>query len=378
MWGEVKLNWTGLQRHQGPDYLQWLQNRKALRTGLCALAEALRVLLDDRVRTRRDARDLWTAVPSVLSQCNKPETYRTPAAPLAYAWLHLLDRYVRTWLALQLLVKKCLLPMGIDGVRTLDVGTGPGPSAFAIYDFYTAMTKFAEVSRNERWRQPVSLTCVESSAAMNHFRHHLAETLFARGSSKGVLDMCRNLPEFKSVQPSRERKELDNTLRNMCDDYYDGCLDRWESEPRFTARGANYVANNHHRYRLFTFSNFFTMPSTVDCCRPNLIDILKDAHPGSVLLVIGGSGVEYPCIYSDLAKLAKDAGFSRKAERLHVSSSDVEVKEIVSTELAHLFSHLKNVAKGLAVCPTTKKLMAYLEGKKPFKPPTSAIHAYRK
>ena len=373
------LNWTGLQRLQGPDFLRWLQNRKALRTGLCTLSEALRVLLEDRVRTQKDARDFWTAVPAVLSQCNNPETYRKPAAPLTYAWLHLLDRYVRTWLALQLLVKKCLLPMGIDGVRTLDVGTGPGPSAFATYDFYTAMIKFAEVSRNERWRQPVRLTCVESTAAMNHFRHHLAETLFARGSPKGVLDMCRSLLDFKSVQPSRERKELNNSLRNVCDVYYDDCLDRWESEPRFTARGANYVANHHHRYRLFTFSNFFTMSSTVDCFRTNLVDILKDAHPGSVLMVIGGNGGEYPHIYSDLAKLARDAGFSRKAEGLHVSCSDAEANDIVRTEHTRFFRHLKYVAKGLAVvCPTTKKLMAYLEGKKPFKPPISAIHAYRK
>ena len=70
-----------------------------------------------------------------------------PAYAPAYAWLHLLERCVRTWLALEGLVKQCLLPMGREGVRALDVGKGPGTSAFATHDFYAVMVKYAEISR---------------------------------------------------------------------------------------------------------------------------------------------------------------------------------------------------------------------------------------
>ena len=75
-------------------------------------------------------------------------------AESAYAWIHLPDRYVRTWLALEVLVERCLLPMGKEGVRALDVGTGPGPSAFATHDFYAAMMRYADITGRERWRQP--------------------------------------------------------------------------------------------------------------------------------------------------------------------------------------------------------------------------------
>ena len=51
--------------------------------------------------------------------------------------------------------------MGKNGVRALDVGTGPGPAAFAIHDFYVAMVEYSEVTGNPKWRQPSLVTCVE-------------------------------------------------------------------------------------------------------------------------------------------------------------------------------------------------------------------------
>ena len=371
--------WTGLQRHQGPDFLQWLQDGQALQTGFGALANALQVLLEDRVRTREDVLDLWAAVPAVVSQCNEPDTYRMPGAAPTYAWLHLPDRYVRTWLALQLLVKQCLLPMGREGVRTLDVGTGPGPSAFATHDFYAAMVKYAEVSKNERWRQPARLTCIESTGAMNHFRHLLAEFLFAQGTPKGVLDMCGHIPDFQSIHPSRERAELNEQLRKTYDDYYDERLDEWDSTPCYTPEEANYIANTYHRYRLFTFSNFLTELSTVSYFRANLIDILSDARPGSVLLVIGGTGHDYPDIYGEMAALARDAGFSRRVEHMSVSCSDAEMGDIVYTEGARFYRRLKHIAGDLPDDhPITKEVKAHFEGEKRIAPRSSAIRAYRK
>ena len=65
--------------------------------------------------------------------------------------------------------------MGKYGVRALDVGTGPGPAAFAILDFYTAMSEFSEITYRPRWRQPPYVTCVELDRNANHFRHLLAE-----------------------------------------------------------------------------------------------------------------------------------------------------------------------------------------------------------
>ena len=183
----AKQGWIGLQRRQGAEFLRWLEESRALEAGFDALASSLHALLERRVQKKEDALKVWAAVPSVMDQCDDPNTLTKPEAASAYSWLHLPDRYVRTWLTLQELVNHCLLPMGKEGVRALDVGTGPGPSAFATHDFYAAMTEFAEVSSNELWCQPARMTCVELSESMNTFRHHLAELMAERGASHSVI-----------------------------------------------------------------------------------------------------------------------------------------------------------------------------------------------
>lgn len=371
--------WTALQRNQGPEFLQWLQDGQALRAGFGALADALHLLLKYRVRGREDARDVWDAVPAVMRKCNDPRTYQMPGAALAYAWLHLPERYIRTWLALQRLLEQCLLPMGGEGVRALDIGTGPGPSAFATHDFYAATVRYAEVRGSERWRQPARLACVECAGEMNHLRHHLAEILHGLGSPKEVLAMCGHLMDFQSIQPARERKELESELRNSYDDYYNDRLDEWESEPRYTPEEANRIANAQHRYRLFTFSNFLTTSSVVERFRPNLEDILGDAQPGSVVLVIGGNGGDYPNVYRKIGDLARKAGFSAKAERLSVSCSNAGMNEIVHSERVRFYRHLKDLAGNLSASdPSAKAVRDHCEGEHYHRPRDSAIHAYRK
>ena len=196
--GASREGWTGRQRRQGREFLQWLSDRQALQAGFRVLAKSLHELLEHRVRTKEDALEVWAAMPSVMGDCDKPETFGETETASAYSWLHLPDRYVRTWLALERLVEHSLLPMGKEGVRALDVGTGPGPSAFATHDFYTAMTEFAEVSSNELWRQLPQITCVESAGPMNQFRHHLAEFM-------AMNEAPRNRSRIWSID-SRRRK----------------------------------------------------------------------------------------------------------------------------------------------------------------------------
>ncbi len=87
-----KPGWTALQCREGARFLQWLQETQALQTGFDALASALQVLLKSRVQTRKDARDLWAAVPAVMSHCNETDIDCMPGYAPAYAWLHFLER----------------------------------------------------------------------------------------------------------------------------------------------------------------------------------------------------------------------------------------------------------------------------------------------
>ena len=231
-----RLGLTGLLKQEGSDFLAWARDKRVLPLKLGVLATALSSLLRERVHTPREAGDVWEAVLAVLYQCNEQATYEKPGAAYAYAWLHLLERYVRTWLALERLVEKNCLPMGKYGVRALDVGTGPGPAAFAIHDFYAAMVEFSEETGDPNWSQPPHLTCVEFDGSTNHFRHQLAEMLFqqAGGESEGVLSMCSPLVDFGKLEPTRERKQYLEFLRSEEDEYFDDVAGRWdEMDPGF-------------------------------------------------------------------------------------------------------------------------------------------------
>lgn len=371
--------WTGLQRQEGRGFLQWLKKDQALRTGFDDLAGALRLLLRAWVRTEDAVCEVWAAVPAVMGQCDEPATYEKRGAARAYAWIHLLDRYVRTWLALQRLVEQAILPMGREGVRVLDVGTGPGPSAFALHDFFAAMVRYGEGTGNQQWRQPAQLTCVESAPEMDHFRHHLAERLVTQGVARTVLDMCSHVSDFETINPGKERQKTNERLRDAYEEYYDEDSAEWFSELSYTPEEANRAANSLHRYRLFSFSNFLTETDAVACFRQNLVDILSDARPGSVLLLVGGKGGDYPQIYREVAGLARETGFSREAESGTVACSDAGMDGLVHAEQAWFYRRLREIGGDLAVeSDITKNLVREFEGVKASRFSASAVRAWRK
>ena len=343
------------------------------------MANALQACLEIWVQTREQALTAWNAVPAVMSRCNARETYSISGAAPAYAWIHLLDRYVRTWLALEKLVDRCLLPMGSRGVSALDVGTGPGPSAFATHDFYTSMLAYGKTYGNDRWLQLPRITPVESSQEMNHFREHLTSILGARGAPESVYSMAGQILEFWSIHPTRERAELKKELRAAEDQYFDEYLGEWDWERRYSSEEANQIANAHHRYRLFTFCNFLTEPSTIVDSRTDLLRLLCDAQPGSVVLVIGGIGDAYPEIYSKVASVARDAGFSRRAEGIMVSSSDTSMHDLIYIEGLRFYRRLRTICGELPVDHSLKrKVVDHFEGTKRIPSRASAVHAYRK
>ena len=373
-----RQGWIGLQRRKGAEFRQWLSESQALQTGFSVLTKSLHALLEHRVRTKEDVRNVWDAVPAVMGKCDHPSTYRMPGAASAYSWLHLPDRYVRTWRTLEKLVEQCLLPMGKEGVRALDVGTGPGPSAFATHDFYAAMTAYAEVSGNELWRQPAQMTCVEHADTMNQFRHHLAEFMAMRGAPHGVLAMCSDIGRFESILPPDERKLLSDALRKARAPYFDEHTREWEWERQYTPEEANDIANRHHRYRLFTFSNFLTKETFTKNLKRKLEDILRDANAGSMLLLIGGKSNEYRDVYDEVTGLAQKGGFSPELEDRWVSSSYAGMDKLVYAGQARFYRRLRRIACDLperdCVAETVKR---HCEGEEIIARGTSSIHAYR-
>ena len=365
-------------KQDGPDFLAWARDERILSRRLDILATSLSSLLHEWIRTPEDAHDVWAAVPAVLGRCNEQATYEKPGAASAYAWLHLLERYVRTWLALERLVQNACLPMGKDGVRALDVGTGPGPAAFGIHDFYATMVQFSEVRDKSKWRQPADVTCVEFDASTNHFRHRLAEVLFqhTQRESERVLSMCSALGDFRYFEPVRARRRFFEILRSDEHEYYDDAVWHRHSEPIYLPNEANNIAQSLHRYRLVVFSNFLTTLGTVDSIECNLVDVLHDVNPGTVLLVMGGTGSTYHEIYEYVDRLAKPSGFELTVEGDTVSCSDSEVARQVYDTGRKFYESLQRLDRNND--DATKKVRRHFESKEPIQFRSSEIRAYRK
>ncbi len=373
----LRGGWTELQRQEGYSFLHWLDREQRLHNGFEALATALRETLVEKVQTASEARGVWEAAPAVLESCNDLATYTMPHAEVAYAWLHLLDRYVRTWLALKHLVLSRLLPMGRYGVRVLDVGTGPGPSAFSTHDFYAAMEDYARTADAPHWRQPTDITCVEP--AMNHIRHVVAERLAVEGAPQSVLAMTGGLLDFGTVLPTQERRKFEDSLHDEYEEYYDEEREEWHADPVYTPEQANREANAYRRYRLFTFSNFLTTLDTVASYQANIADILSDAQAGSVLLIIGGQGDNYPVIQEQMGRMADAGGFRRRNDAVPVAAAHAQLDRRLREEIRWFYRYLKLLAGHLSAdTPCAVKLRKELEGERLMGFPSSAVHAFRK
>ena len=154
------------------------------------------------------------------------------------------------------------LPLAKYGVNVLDVGTGPGPSAFAIHDFYSAVTQFSEHSGNRKWRQPVLVYCVEKARSTNHLRHLLGEMVYvlSQRQSMNVLAMTRHIPDFSQILPNQQRKALQKALNSTEDEYAYDTNSELSSELWFWAHVSNFKAQSLHRIA-FLYSATFLLTS---------------------------------------------------------------------------------------------------------------------
>jgi hypothetical protein len=132
--------------------------------------------------------EFWTRIPEVRTCCSVIGTFERPLAAEAYAYVHLLERYRRTWATLEYLSKVAVLPLGVNGVRVLDIGTGPAPSLYAIDDFYAALRAFADECHVEELRlPPPQLACVERSSSMVQLFHSFSEFSGRRGPFSAIV-----------------------------------------------------------------------------------------------------------------------------------------------------------------------------------------------
>ncbi len=191
--------------------------------------------------------------------------------------------------------------------------------------------------------------------------------------------MCHALLDIPAQSCSTvERERLQEALRWADDKYYDEVADEWTSDLQYSADEANNIAQSLYRHRLIVFSNFLTTIGTVTAFEPNLVDILADAQPGSVLMVLGGKKEPYPEVYAYVDRLAKPAGFELQVAGEQVSSANPVVADRIYAEGVKVYEHLQSLAPDAAVenKEAQRVQLHFTKGRQAATP--SQLWAYRK
>lgn len=305
--------WRRTLLENSQNFLAWLDTGCKAEVALEKIATDLERFIRFRIQTPQDAQQFWNVIPDVRAACNSQDTYEKELAAEAYAFVHLLDRYWRTFDVLRELTARGVLPLATKGVRALDVGTGPGPTPYAIQDFYDLLRQYGtEHQINSFQSQSFKVSIVEQSRSMQRFLHHFSE-LSTRPGPFGA-----DSEDLTTLDFAKERREYrDHLLRQH---WYDPESDTHNSE--YSPDVAHNIAQAQHRYRLAVFSNFFTLNETVEQFAPQVSKLYSDLRLGGTVIILSAKGGHYGPIYERLDELAISAGLQPIPEVATVLGSD--------------------------------------------------------
>ncbi|MDE0077478.1 MAG: hypothetical protein OXO50_08165 [Caldilineaceae bacterium] len=354
-------SWARLLKEDGPHFLNWIQSNDVLGRKLENLAVALNWLFRLEIKSKDDAIAVSKAVPAAYKNLDCQSVYDDIWPAISFTGLHLLDRYVRTWIALEHLVRMGCFPMGNLGVNVLDVGSGPGPSAIAIHDFYEATIQYSNQSGQTKWRQPAHISCVEKGRSVNHLRHMICECLYELSlrNAASIFALCRFIPDFKHVLPAQQRRQLQHEL-NQSNELTD---DEWllTPFPQITHRGN--MTDPLHTYRFIFLSYILTDADMFCTFKPNLTEIFYDSMPGATIAILGGEGEKHREVYQKVTRLAVSSGFRVEVKGETISWANSEFESRIREEGIRFFHYLRHLAPDNY--QDTREVQSYFQGSAP-------------
>lgn len=319
-----EFTWRRLLKLHGQEYRAWLDENEKRFQIFNKLAEDLEYFVINSLKPRpyehASTDDLCKmfvdCIPDVLGKCDDAQIYEQYMAALAYAHVHLLERYRRFWDVLLRLLDQAVLPMSRNELEVLDVGTGPAPALYAIYDFYQLIQEFAQEKGYPSLAIPFpKLSSVESSRNMGHFMH-----LFSEVSQRTRGPHARTFHDFKGLDFTKVRAEAIKEHREMWKmnkgkqwhDYFDNQTQSWESwsEEMEDPKSLNEL----YRYNFVIFSNFLTKESDVKEWKEELKATFLSVKNGGIVAVTGGSEnlPKYKPIYPLVREIAKEAHLDQR------------------------------------------------------------------
>jgi hypothetical protein len=243
---------------------------------------------------------------NVIGHCDEI-TYDEDGAAQAYVILHFLDRYHRFQMTFDALARQGLMPSRSEGM-VLDIGTGPGPSMFAVSDFY----------RSEPWRfrrrgplevqRGISIDYAESSTGFRNWLHHFTEVANYWAPSR----VGWNVPYHHGS--THDFAEIDFNRRYASHEYDDD--------------GGRLIRTHVEKVRpdLIIMSNFLTTEEQARRFAGQLQDCARHLRHDGLLLIVGArrTSPKYAPVYDAIDDAVLGGSYSRSAYRAWCERIDLE------------------------------------------------------
>lgn len=158
------------------QFVDWVEENDYLYRDFCNMKKSLKkyltLMLEDNPGLKENICNNFS---TVLGRCDEI-TYDEDGVPEAYIILHFLDRYHRFQLMLLEMFRNETFPVK-NKIRVMDIGTGPGPSLYAVSDMIALYQQYeAEVYGKSRI-EVVEMDYVEQSHGFRDFLHYMTELL---------------------------------------------------------------------------------------------------------------------------------------------------------------------------------------------------------
>ncbi len=246
---------------------------------------------------------------NVLKYCDEI-TYEEQGTAEAYALLHFLDRYHRFQIIFDTLNSHRIMPIKSQRIDILDVGTGPGPSMYAISDFYTNLHKVSIAQHLTDDSDKFSIDYVERSRRFRNWLHHFTEHVNYYCPSQKPWKVPFHHGTFHDFEGLEFNQRI--TFNDQDDD------------GEFVTR--SYIEK--HRFDVIIFSNFLTTTEQVVNYSDELRNCVRFLRNNGILIIVGAKSqsTKYNAIYEEISKVILSENYSNwkfiaKCEKLVFENS---------------------------------------------------------
>ena len=348
------------------DFKKWLDTNDYLNKNFALMQEVVTEYLERAFEGSWEDVDMQALIcrqiPTVLSRCDEI-TYNEPGVPEAYILIHFLDRYHRFQLIFMDMLKKGTFPIR-ETIDVMDVGTGPGPSLFALSDMILLINQYLGEKENSKGISVVNLDYVEQSEGFRQFMHHATEMIMAKGHESFVrfhFGTYRNAATFQSGEKRLVYVDAWKVMASPDEEDY------FRAVPRYVPYKRS--------FDMVIYSNFLTNVNVVNMFQKQLKKTMFYLRNRGVMVIVGAKPTDpkYAPVYTQIDTILRSqkytnyryGGWYKKKASAEMMSyaADSKCNKVIQAFYSQMFNKMPRDEWDKMSEKTKKNLNSFMEGK---------------